>query len=77
MNANVKRCPFCNGHNLTMDRTESISQIRCFDCGAMGPSAYPSDVKAVRYWNDGYQNPSALVANRKSNRADLKNVDLG
>lgn len=86
MKAQVKRCPFCNSHNLTMDRTHSVSNIRCFECGAVGPNAWENspgatDLEAIKLWNAGYRNPDALVAlppakREGSNQHDLKEVDL-
>lgn len=75
MNARVKRCPYCNSHNLALDRNNACSWIRCFECGATGPTTL-RDNAAIELFNHGVENPSALVASRKSNRDDLKMVDL-
>ncbi len=75
MIAAVKRCPFCNGHNLVLDRTEHVSAVRCFDCQAKGPDTINGDEQAVEEWNEG-GNQFALVADHTANRDDLRKVDL-
>ncbi len=46
----AKRCPFCNGSDLTLDVTISTYAIRCFDCGAQGPPSTEKD-RALAWWN--------------------------
>lgn len=77
MKAKVKRCPFCNSHDLTMDTTTNHYTIHCFYCGSNGPRGYTRNT-AIALWNGKhrYTNPDALVANRKSNHHELKEVDL-
>lgn len=76
MKADLKRCPFCNSHKLTLDTTEHISWVRCFDCGACGPSTIHSVAFAVRLWNDGYPGSTAMVNCHPTNRSDLKTIEL-
>ena len=78
MEAKVKRCPFCNSHRLTMDLNALVRWLKCLECGACGPLAGKSASDAVMYWNGDHphQNPSALVADRASNRDDLKTIQL-
>jgi len=80
MRDKVKRCPFCNNHNLTLLRTQKVSNVQCRGCGATGPNSWSadgktSDAEAVMLWNSG-ENREALVANRNSNHHELKEVDL-
>ncbi len=77
MISKMKRCPFCNGHNLTMFRTEIVSHISCLDCGCNGPSSV-SDFGCIAAWNEGVDNPSALVRQLPIDhtRNEMKGVDL-
>jgi transcription elongation factor Elf1 len=74
----LKRCPFCNGHDLVMDLNTVVFWVHCFECGAQGPSSHERS-GAAQYWNGDhqYQNRSALVTNRVegSNRDDLKEIE--
>jgi hypothetical protein len=76
MNYKLKRCPFCNGHDLTLEITVLTYQIKCLYCLSMGPASGTTIVAAVNYWNRGYENPSALAATIASNRNDLKSLEL-
>lgn len=73
----VKRCPFCNDHPDVFETTQVSFAVKCFNCGAIGPQA-STRVSAVDLWNGRHKhtNPSALVANRKSNHHEMKEVDL-
>ncbi len=73
----LKRCVYCNGHELGMHRGEIVSSVYCLDCGAMGPFDY-TDFGAINLWNEGTSNPSALVRcmGFKSNRNDEKEIEL-
>jgi len=77
---NLKRCPFCNGHSLTIETTRAYYQVRCFECGCHGPITAENMARAVNYWNatDKYMNDSALVFHVQppSNRNDMKEVEL-
>jgi len=77
----LKRCPFCNGHNLTLKVRRFTSFIMCLDCHAGGPILM-NDEDAILAWNaEGeHQNQSALVATGPQgyhfkNRDDLKEVE--
>ncbi len=74
---NLKRCPFCNAHDLTLDVTIGTCAIRCVNCGAMGPVSTKTG-RAVQFWNGNarHTNPSALVACRKSNHHERKTMEL-
>lgn len=71
------RCPFCNGHNLTVDIEEQGYGVRCRECGAMGPSA-ESLGQACRRWNgssdDGWT--SMVVEGHVGNRNDRKPIEV-
>lgn len=73
----VKRCPFCNSHNLVMEASAAAFSLHCLGCGTFGPNGYTRQ-GAVLMWNGTHrhQNPDALVRNRKSNHHDLKEVEL-
>lgn len=76
---NTKRCPFCNGWDLTMDVTQATYQVRCLDCGCTGPFSTGTRDLAVAMWNATYlhQNPSAMVSCKtESNRNDMKMLKL-
>lgn len=76
----LKRCPFCNDHDLTLEVTQVSFAIKCLSCGAIGPSTTGSKERAADWWNGEakYQNQSALICHegKGSNRSDLKDVDL-
>ena len=71
----LKRCPYCNSHELTLDCSNMAYWVRCHDCGATGPNGR-SQKSAQDHFNGDHchQNPSALVRNRNSNRSDLKEI---
>jgi transcription elongation factor Elf1 len=71
----LKRCPFCNSHELSIDVTRVTFAIKCFNCGAIGPATSGEREQAEQYWNEGC-NASALVFDRKSNHHDKKEIDL-
>ena len=76
----LKRCPFCNHHDLTLDQIGTVFSIRCYECGAMGPHSMSIN-RAITLWNgeaslNSGANHSALVYDRKSNRDDKKEVEL-
>lgn len=73
----VKRCPFCNSHPDVFEVTQVTFSVKCFTCGAIGPQS-STRVSAVDLWNgqDRNTNPAALVANRRSNHHQLKEVEL-
>lgn len=75
MRAKIKRCPFCNAHPRIIDCSQLSFWVTCLECGGCGPTGVTRQ-KAVRYWNTGYDNPSALVVNRKSNHHELKDVEF-
>jgi len=72
----AKRCPFCNSHNLQITCNEVIYWVYCLNCRAEGPSGYGKR-SAVELWNGKHKdsNPSALVANRKSNHHEMKEIE--
>lgn len=81
MHSDLKRCPWCNGHELTLEVGRLHYAIRCFECGTVGPHA--STAPAAEQWWNGthrHQNPSALVAmpleKGVSNRNDIKRVEI-
>jgi len=75
MKANLKRCPYCNSHKLTIFRSMDISSVQCLSCGSCGPVA-ANDSRAVLLFNDGLPETSALVRNHQSNRSDMKEIEL-
>lgn len=79
MKQDLKRCPWCNTHELTSDWMNEVCQIRCLNCGAMEPTS-TSEVLAVTRWNGEHrhQNDSAILCGnmKKNNRADKKAIDL-
>lgn len=79
----LKRCPWCNRHELTLDLTRYTYAVRCLICGCIGPITNESEEEARLLWNgDGpYQNHSAILCMDKNsvglnNRDDLKDIDL-
>jgi hypothetical protein len=46
----LKRCPWCNCHELSLEITELQYNISCFQCGCLGPRANTIQ-QAVRRWN--------------------------
>lgn len=75
MKARVKRCPFCNCHNIARDVNAVFVWLKCHECGASGPTATTLR-GAVQGWNEGYNNPDALVATRNSNRDDKRTIEI-
>lgn len=75
MIAKLKRCPFCNSHELTLEVMNEIFNIRCFECGAMGPNA-DSETRAVDRWNEGEHGATCLVNGLAENRNDFQRVEL-
>jgi hypothetical protein len=81
----LKRCPWCNCHALSLEITELQYNISCFQCGCLGPRANTIQ-QAVRRWNgsvrDTEEGWTSLVvyATRRQvkqhNRNDLKKVEL-
>lgn len=78
MKVKLKRCPFCNSHELSLQLNIAVYWIKCADCCATGPESIRPET-AVRLWNGeetraGY---TSLVTLRKgSNRNDLKTIEL-
>lgn len=81
----LKRCPWCNSHDLSLEITELSYNISCFECGCLGPRA--NTVKdAVRRWNgvvnDHEEAWTSLIvyATRRQvqhhNRNDVKEIEL-
>lgn len=74
----LKRCPFCNSHNLTLEVTIATYQIKCLECFSLGPQSTQL-FRAAQFWNGDYehQNLSALIAcvNKPSNRNDMKDIE--
>lgn len=76
MKRKLRRCPFCNGHALTLDwGPDQWANIRCLDCAAQGPSG-PSRGRAVYGWNHGEADSTCMVNGLADNRNDLKELDL-
>lgn len=76
MKISLKRCPFCNGHELNMHRSEITSSVYCRECGCYGPFM-ESDLAASIAWNEGMDNPGALVRDlRTSNRNEMVKIDV-
>lgn len=73
----VKRCPFCNSHNLSLQKNSVVSWIECLHCRSCGP-IHSLDEDAVASWNGTHkhQNSAALIVNRQSNHHELKEIDL-
>ena len=71
----AKRCPFCNGHDLTVGVNVAVYWISCRDCGCCGPVGISAN-RACKRWNgEGVgQNPSAMVVST-NNRGDLKEIE--
>lgn len=74
MKAELKRCPFCNGHNLQLARSGDVYQIICLGCYGCGPTAVIRE-HAVGSWNHGAYSV-ALVNDKNINRDQFKEVDL-
>lgn len=73
----LKRCPYCNSHELMMDCSMTHFWIKCLNCGATGPLSLTKNIAGSFFNGDHrHQNPAALVRDRKSNRGDLKEVDV-
>jgi transcription elongation factor Elf1 len=74
----LKRCPFCNSHDLALEVTAATYQIKCHDCGAMGPSTIRTIEIAVMLWNNGQKDSTAMVnmLRKHTNRDDLKEIEL-
>jgi transcription elongation factor Elf1 len=76
--AKLKRCPFCNTHNLSVHLNSTAWWIECLDCNACGPLS-SNAVYAVQLWNGtctkaGY---TSLVTDAKSsNRDQTKDIEL-
>lgn len=73
----LKRCPFCNAYDLTMDITIHTYQIRCLECGASGPFRTKIN-STILAWNGeeemyGY---TSLINGLANNRNDKKELDL-
>lgn len=75
----LRRCPFCNGHDLAVDITSTEYLVRCMECGVTGPSG-DTPRKAEEWWNGThqYQNDSALISlvPPNSNRNDYTTVKV-
>lgn len=72
----LKRCPFCNSHDLQFQCSEIVYWVQCMECSAMGPTSRTYN-GAKSYWNGSPAiNSSALVADRTANRDDLKEIPL-
>lgn len=74
----LKRCPFCNTHDLTLDVTSATYAVKCFECGAMGPVTTRTPQRAADLWNSGPIGTTAMVNMKRkfTNRDDLKEVDI-
>ena len=35
--SDLRPCPFCGGHKLTVNKTERVASVICLKCGAEGP----------------------------------------
>lgn len=81
----LKRCPWCNGHDLSLDVTLFSYNIKCFDCGCLGPRA-STIARCVRRWNgvvseheEGWTSLIVFATRRElnnHNRNDVKEVEL-
>jgi hypothetical protein len=74
----LKRCPFCNSHELTSFGTHTTYQIECLDCRALGPITDGDVEDAGRLWNNGEDGSTGMVNMRRkyTNRDDLKDIEL-
>jgi transcription elongation factor Elf1 len=74
----LKRCPFCNTHDLTLDISSATFQIKCFECGAMGPASAGTIEDAARLWNEGQKDSTSMVnmLRKHTNRDDIKEISL-
>ena len=72
----AKRCPFCNSHNLTIDVSAISFWVKCHNCSATGPCGFKKE-SSLALWNGHHKhsNPAALVANRKSNHHQMKEIE--
>lgn len=72
----LKRCPFCNCHDLCIEATHVTWFVKCHACRCTGPESTNLN-RACDLWNgeDHHQNTSALVKDRKSNRDDKKEIE--
>lgn len=73
MKSKLKRCPWCNSHDLKVECNTAVCWIKC-ECDACGPSALTIE-DAVDYWNNGV-NVDCLIYKRSSNQHEMKEVDL-
>lgn len=73
MKAELKRCPWCNSHDLKVECNDAVYWIEC-QCDAAGPSALTKE-RAVELWNRG-SNPDCLLNYRKSNQHQTKEIEL-
>jgi Lar family restriction alleviation protein len=46
----LKPCPFCNGHNLTVVIDDYFDAVACRDCEASGPTGKNAR-GAIKAWN--------------------------
>jgi hypothetical protein len=74
----LKRCPFCNSHDLGLEITQNSHAIKCFECFAIGPVSVKGIERACAYWNDGQIGSTAMVNMQRkyTNRNDIKEVEL-
>jgi hypothetical protein len=77
MKLKLKRCPFCNSHDLSMEIGSLTYWVKCYECHALGPLGKAREDAAL-LWNGKHKhtNPSALVANRKSNHHEMKEIEI-
>lgn len=74
----LKRCPFCNCHNLHLDMNQTLYWIACLECGSTGPNSLSKDT-ACELWNGecrraGYT--SLVTMANGSNRDQKKEIEL-
>jgi phage FluMu protein Com len=74
----LKRCPFCNSHDLEVEASAVSYQIKCMECRALGPTTLRDKADAVRLWNNGPLGTTAMVNMQRkfTNRNDLKEIEL-
>lgn len=77
MKIKLRRCPFCNGHNLVMEKTAVVSWVKCQECGATGPNADEEmNESPAKYWNHGVESWDSILGGKNTNRNDEKEVEL-
>lgn len=70
----LRRCPFCNSHDVFIASETGIKFVQCAECGAQGPVAV-TPKRVAEIWNDGLW-VNSLINGKSTNRNDEKEIEV-